>query len=102
MMKSLHCICGSVPDTTTEAFATHDPNPRTDSSCIFCRVSVDNGFAVVDQVSYTEAVAVVWMIDWIPLAKNDDFIVFKDHNPSAREHLLVIPRRHVGRYAPIF
>lgn len=45
------------------------------ANCIFCRVSVENGFDVV----------------W----ENEDFIVFRDINPSARQHLQVVPKKHI-------
>ncbi|CAE6427729.1 unnamed protein product [Rhizoctonia solani] len=43
--------------------------------CVFCDVRKELGFAVVYE--------------------NEELIVFKDRNPAAREHLLVITRRHV-------
>ncbi|KAF9814434.1 hypothetical protein IEO21_05098 [Rhodonia placenta] len=44
-------------------------------NCIFCNVSVRNGFDVV----------------W----ENDDFIAFRDHNPSATHHFQVITKQHI-------
>ncbi|CAE6478627.1 unnamed protein product [Rhizoctonia solani] len=45
------------------------------NKCVFCDVRKELGFAVVYE--------------------NDELIVFKDRNPAAKEHLLVITRRHV-------
>ncbi|EKM58080.1 uncharacterized protein PHACADRAFT_139706 [Phanerochaete carnosa HHB-10118-sp] len=43
--------------------------------CVFCDISREKGFDVV----------------W----EDETFIVFNDHSPAAKHHLLVIPKRHV-------
>ncbi|KZT29785.1 HIT-like protein [Neolentinus lepideus HHB14362 ss-1] len=45
------------------------------ADCVFCRVSLENGFDVV----------------W----EDGDFTVFRDYNPSAVHHLQVIPKKHI-------
>ncbi|CAE6432635.1 unnamed protein product [Rhizoctonia solani] len=53
---------------------THGPSTAL-KKCIFCDVRKELGFGVVYE--------------------NEELIVFKDRNPAAKEHLLVITRRHV-------
>lgn len=51
---------------------------RTSQTCIFCKI-VDGG---------------------IPSSKvyeDDDFLAFRDINPAAPVHILVIPKRHIAR-----
>ncbi|KAI0784537.1 HIT-like protein [Abortiporus biennis] len=45
-------------------------------NCIFCNISVDNGFDV----------------EW----ENDEFIVFADYRPAAQYHFLVVPKTHIA------
>ncbi|TFK45813.1 HIT-like protein [Heliocybe sulcata] len=45
------------------------------ADCVFCRVSVENGFDIV----------------W----EDGNFTVFRDYNPSAVHHFQVIPKKHV-------
>ncbi|CAE6401376.1 unnamed protein product [Rhizoctonia solani] len=52
----------------------HGSSPAL-KKCVFCDVRKELGFAVVYE--------------------NEELIVFKDRDPAAREHLLVITRRHV-------
>ena len=56
---------------TTATTATADPN------CLFCRI-------VAGSVPSTQ------------VYRDDDVIAFRDRNPQAPTHVLVIPRRHVA------
>jgi|SRR5690348_980756 len=61
------------PDATdtTDVSATADPN------CLFCRI-------VAGSIHSTQ------------VYRDDDVIAFRDRNPQAPTHVLVIPRRHVA------
>ncbi|GHJ85610.1 hypothetical protein NliqN6_2012 [Naganishia liquefaciens] len=48
----------------------------TAKGCVFCRVTPENGFDMVES--------------------NDEMIAFRDRNPGAAQHLLIIPRRHIS------
>ncbi|KAH8100804.1 HIT-like protein [Cristinia sonorae] len=48
----------------------------SDKPCIFCNVTRERGFDIVFE--------------------DTEFIAFKDHNPSAVQHFLVIPRQHIA------
>ncbi|KAF8525847.1 HIT-like protein [Hysterangium stoloniferum] len=50
----------------------------TKPGCIFCDVEPGKGFEIVLQTS--------------------NLVVFRDRNPAAAEHLLVTPKRHIGKY----
>ncbi|CAL1716150.1 unnamed protein product [Somion occarium] len=62
-------ICGS-------SAATEEGDTAWTRRCTFCNVSKSNGFDVV----------------W----EDDHFVAFRDHNPAAEHHFLVIPKEHVG------
>ncbi|EIM90893.1 HIT-like protein [Stereum hirsutum FP-91666 SS1] len=83
-MVNLPRLCGGfgsgrssteVQEEQSESAPIKGFSDTTHRSCVFCSVSVANGFDIV--------------------AEDDLFVVFKDHNPSARLHLLVVPKRHV-------
>ncbi|KAJ1307216.1 hypothetical protein OPQ81_001331 [Rhizoctonia solani] len=53
---------------------THGPG-TTLKKCIFCDVRKELGFAIIYE--------------------NEELVVFRDRHPAAKEHLLVITRRHI-------
>ncbi|TXT04946.1 hypothetical protein VHUM_04029 [Vanrija humicola] len=57
--------------------------------CVFCDVSAERGFNVAYEVGWGAAAA-------LTPRQDDELIVFHDRAPAAREHLLVVPRRHVS------
>jgi diadenosine tetraphosphate (Ap4A) HIT family hydrolase len=65
--------------------------------CVFCGISSEEGFShrVVFEVSGIAKHAMERRFP-DPFAQDNDYIVFKDRNPVAEHHLLVIPRIHVG------
>ena len=77
--------------------ASHSSNDGTHKDCIFCHATAQNGFDIVLEVSSSH------MLDSVPqyltaLAepKDETYTVFRDHKPAAIQHLLVIPKRHIG------
>ncbi|KAI0346139.1 HIT-like protein, partial [Trametopsis cervina] len=43
--------------------------------CIFCTVTAEKGFGVVYE--------------------DENYVVFRDHNPAAAQHFLVVPKQHI-------
>ena len=54
-----------------------DPPATTDPNCLFCRI-------VAGSIPSTQ------------VYRDDDVIAFRDRNPQAPTHVLVIPRRHIA------
>jgi hypothetical protein len=93
-MKFLQCF--RRPLSTGNSNPNPDPEapllPGYQPSCVFCDVSVKKGFAIEYEVG------VEWSHEGreADAFQDDELIVFRDRWPRAREHLLVIPRAHVG------
>lgn len=73
---------------------------RVAPTCVFCQVSANNGFDVLWEVRYT-TLNLKEEILTQKGRKNEEFIAFRDHNPSATQHIQVIPKQHIGRSFPI-
>lgn len=67
--------------------------PDTKPGCIFCNVDSSKGFDIVLEVSRSHQ-------NQFNRADHDskegNVVVFRDRNPAAREHLLVVPLNHIG------
>ena len=84
--------------TDVEA-AISDKKGRLDA-CTFCEVSKQKGFDIVYEVCTTRATRLLHFVCVgvdSGYRQDDSYVAFQDRNPAARQHLLVVPKRHIGR-----
>ncbi|KAK7690962.1 hypothetical protein QCA50_006065 [Cerrena zonata] len=62
---------------TSDSDSDDKPKCFDRNQCIFCDVSMAKGFDVL----------------W----EDDEFVAFRDHNPSTKFHFLVVPKQHYGK-----
>ncbi|ORY28589.1 hypothetical protein BCR39DRAFT_198118 [Naematelia encephala] len=81
-MKFLSCLSSPNPipiQTHTQSSPLlADVGKPVKPGCIFCSVSSQNGFNIVYE--------------------DQELIAFHDRSPQAEQHLLIIPRYHLGEY----
>ncbi len=102
MFTSLFTFCFRAPSQESNEFTAKQPSDDTTVTgvyrvpgCTFCDVTKEKGFDVVKEVRRIE---IKFRLDAETSDLQDDaFIVFRDHKPAAAQHLLVIPKRHVGQ-----
>ena len=75
----------------------------TKSGCVFCNVSRARGFDIVSEVMRLFVTRLMYYGRFYSYSFQDSsLIVFRDRNPGAKEHLLVIPIKHIrDRASPL-